>query len=518
MSWLIALILCQSGSLFDHLAEEVEAGKKPALDFAAIGLAAAGHEENLGQAQVRLASLLTPELKGKAVDLTDPKAARKWVAALEGRLREHAAEEFDPLSANRGRYSAVTVTFLLVAAAPHLPANHWQGLSRKADEQLLAQKDASAVLAALLCQAAHGAKKDNPFRAASLLRLSLALAPEKPWLGDQLDIHFYNASLELFQANRIQEAGALASAAFRRFPQRQEFLPICFNAGVALMQAAKEGGDIEGALDTCERLAPLTGEHRSNFEGGITHLLCLRADQLRIAGQWERGMEFAAKAASRDPECNVDILLAEAMLRMGFGDDAKQATLWQILKSRAPQRAEQLDMWLRQNKLVQTLAEGNLEEALTLAEKDVNTSRGLDNYLSVLTTWVRAKQEAGAHDQAFERLAMLPTAATEHALVSSLRLDTYFHALHYAGKDRPRLLAIYERLFADSALAPTTRQKRQIFEDYGLLVCEEMQALISAEKYDQAHELGKRGLAAVPGHPTLTAELARSRKILDRLK
>jgi hypothetical protein len=206
------------------------------------------------------------------------------------------------------------------------------------------------------------------------------------------------------------------------------------------------------------------------------------------------------------------------MLRTGFGDESKKETLWQLLKSRAPQRAEQLDSWLRQNKLVQTLAEGDLEEAMTLAEKDLNTKKGLDTFLSVLTSWVRASQKAGEHAQVYERLAKLPTAALDHALVPSLRLDTYFHELLAAGKDRSRLIAIYQHLFADRALLPTTSQKRQIFEDYGNLACEEMQALISAEKYDQAHAFGKQALADVPGHPALTAELARSRKILDRLK
>ncbi|MCB1052389.1 MAG: hypothetical protein KDC71_17435 [Acidobacteria bacterium] len=521
------LLLClmfgfqaNSGGLLENVLTRVSAEKEPGLGFLEMGLLAGGYldSEGLQVAQSKLHDFLA-QIQPEGLESGSDKWLKKLGKNLDGKLKKSEDLEADPLSALEGQFSPVTAAFLLAAAAPETKLDQLKGLSKKADAQFFeGTRTRQDLLSAMMNLGAYQVVKTFPAQSALLLELSLKLAPNFAYVGPQLDAHFYNEALTLFNDKKIELCGLLGAAGFSRYPERKEFLPVCFNAGVSLMQVAEAENKIPETLVICEKLAPLTGEHREKFETGVAHLLCVQADHLRTSGALLEGLSFAKRAAALNPVCNLDILIWEALIRDSYGNAEDQAGYWAALRERAPDRAQNLELWMRQNQVAGAVDDGKLEEALDLVAQDISVENGVTNYLAVLHRWVLKSQKAGDYAAIFAKLDQVPAQVAEHPTLAALRLDTYQVQLKSAGKDFQKVAAIYEKLFADPQIKKSNLGLDDFRDDYGNVLVELVEAHVAKDQFQEANALCQSALKKLPNHPGLVKEAARMAQIMKRIQ
>lgn len=526
----IVFILVQSamaGELQDKLYAQLEGG---ALTFTNLemvliveGVVTRGNLANYVDAYESLLEEL--KLTGKQAKAKETKRARTLHKKLfrhlkvaskpgEGLLALLDDASYTPLTA--------TIVFTDLCTRAGLRGNEHTSIKEKLDPYFAGGKGTvKQVIAAHLCRLAVHLGDPRAKEIPAILRLSTQLDPGSNYGKDELDKHFYNRSLTLYNAGAYLSAAQMVIGGMTRYPAEPAFGPLAFNAGVKLFSL--ESIDEQSATQLARQLFEGMGAHQAEFETVMNHRQYNLAANLYNQKKYEAAViELERVKIPPDLEsfnrvlASTYALLAEKRLEQ---DDAAGGEHFMVkLAELDADRAAVLRHRLAQLKLKKMVDSGQLERALADAATRLDTDIDRKNYKSVLVQFNQGLRASGAYEKALAALDNQPDLPGLAESAANLRFNTYDDWLQsFEAKDVAHLLPIYARMLKDKQLKMSAENATIIKENHGNALYLEINRLIEERKFEQADQKARAALKILPNHPLLIEIGQKAATILRRI-
>lgn len=524
---LFGATLVSAGDLQTQLEEQLDKGE---LTFSKIEAAliaegasdAAALESMVTRYDDLVASLkLTPkQAKGKA-----KKKAKILHKAIFGALKIEG-EEGDGLTAilQDKAYTPISATMLLadLAARENMTPVDWSTLKDKLEPTYVgtgASPD-EALAAMLSLNALHRDDADVE-QAMLMLRLAKLIAPDSAFNPRDLDKHFYNRGLKLFNDGKLEKSAQLAMGAGTRFPKQELYNALTYNIAVKLVNGGIE--DSQKATGYARKLFPFMGQYQAEFSQVLDSLQYNLAANLYNEKKYERAMvELERVKNPPNPENFKRVLSSTySILTEQYMDAGKQelanATRAKLEKL-DPARAEILEKRMAQLKLKDMVESGDMDKALSQAAANLGTEVDRQNYKSVLVQFSQGLRAAKEFDRAFALLKNIPADAQVGDTVNNLRFNTYSDWLDtFEDKDYKNTIPIYRQVMADKELTMTPENKKIMHENYANMLHLEIVKLIEERHFNEANNKSKAALKIAPNHKALQEQRQLVETIMRRI-
>jgi hypothetical protein len=356
-----------------------------------------------------------------------------------------------------------------------------------------------------------------------MLSLSKMLAPESQFgIGIQ-DVQLYNRALKSYNEEQFMTAARVAVGGATRYPNRTEFVNLCYNIGIQLFQKAAANG-YPITIQLGESLSPFTGEHKAGFDQTIAVVRYNYAAQLFNSQRWEDALAMLEKA-DKEQDGYTTILagslsqLIEAKVEANDYETAR-AMLPDLMDADGEQ-GRLIERFIADRELQALESRGNLDEALAKAAENLGDARGRDNYIAVLTQKVQREREkeGSSLDGILSFLDGAPAAIQGDSRLSDIRFNTYMHWLkQYEDNQYGQMLPLFRRIFADDAVALTAEDRSVLEEGYGNALYYEIEYLIEERKFLDADAKSKRAVKLLPNHKALSQQRKKVDTILERIQ
>lgn len=374
------------------------------------------------------------------------------------------------------------------------------------------------VLSSLLIQHAERLIELQPEKAALCLQISLLLQAEAPFEAENLAREWYNHSYRLYERKALLEGARVITASARRFPALQEFQALCFNFGILLIQDKELGFAQKKSL--VEGLIPLAGENGATLADTYEALKFNQAITYYEAAQFVDAWELGS-TIERAPDANalksLKSSILENLIEEVASDGEPVDALLKQLADLDSERHQRIATRLKQIAVKSQYEQGNLDEALELASKQIDAENGRDNYIAVLQKITENLNAAQRFEEALKRLAATPKTHADPEQVANLRYNTYLAWLNHP-KDPLTQFSIYKQVLTDQTLSLSSRERASLQEGMGNAYYLQIEKLIADREFAKAQVLSQEALRLNPDHANLIKQGQLIKTIMDRIK
>lgn len=512
----------QGTSLSQNLLKQLEAGD---TQFRAVEMALiAGGSDTQADLTAQMAKLepflarltLSDKQKSQSAD----KQAKALVKALGKALKKQEKTATIQDGLEKGSYNPTTASFFLDHAFEKagLSGNTWPKKAAPAADFFKdrAEKRSHAILASLWAQRAETLLKSDPTQAARCLQISRLLDARPLFEADRLEREWYNHTYKLYQDKSLIPGSELAYASATRFPKLEQFKAVCYNFGILLAQ--DKSIDFAQKAPLIRNLIPLTGEHQDTLDGTYQALGFNRAVTFYQEGDFEKAWDMA-QTITKSPDAGALKNLKGASLegviesKVKAGKDVS-ADL-QTLKGIDGERWQLLETRLKQLAVKNQFEKGNLNEALALAEQQLDTDQGKQNYLAVLQKLVSQMVDGKQYEAVLKKLAGISADKASPQDLAGYKFNTYVAWLNDIQNPKDQF-PVYASLFADKSLNLSDQERSAMMDGWGNAYYQTIEKMIADRDFKGAQTLSGKALKTVPNHKALLKQKDLIKTIMAR--
>lgn len=416
-------------------------------------------------------------------------------------------------------YNVQLATWLLahISEAAGLSAADWAATKKHLDPDFVAAPaKADVILAAHLTNMAANLPAEKGSNLPLLASLATHLAPQSTYGEGVYDAKIYNDALANFNANKFQQAAWQVQAGATRYPQQKAFQPLAFNVGFKLVEAEN--------FQAAQPLMPFMGDNLPDFKTTINTQRYNIAARFYNKKDYAKAIELLEQIKTPPAGVNYKGILSTsyAVLAEDYVTKGKAVMGEELLAKLDkidPNRGQRTRQRLEQLRLKGLVESGDLQNALNEASKQLDSDVDRNNYKSVFIQLMQELRKQKQFQKALDLTKSVPSSAQLGETFQNEIFNTYAEWIESKpAQDFQAQFPIYKKMFADSRVKLTEKNREIITENYATLRYLKITKLIEDRKFEQANTENQQALKEAPNHKNLLEQRKLIETILKRLK